>query len=102
MPRSRAARPIEKSTAFPSPPPHSTTVSFSGRWVGAPVGPMTTTGSPSFSKAQSRLETPISRAIIERRPFSLSTHAPVRAHGSMRAGAPGPPFASGSRAAKAS
>ena len=47
---SRRARAIENRTALPSPPPASRTVSFSGISVGVPVGPITSTSSPSLSK----------------------------------------------------
>ena len=57
---------------------HHGRVSRAARWR-VPVGPMTTTGSPGFRTEQRRVEPPISRAIIESRPFSLSTQAPVSA-----------------------
>jgi hypothetical protein len=78
-PLSRSAFAIENSTALPRPPPAKSTVSRSGISVGAPVGPMTTTSSPTGSVASRRVEVPISSAISESSPFSLSTHAPVRA-----------------------
>ncbi len=74
---------MEKSTALPRPPPASSTVSLWAISVGAPVGPMSTTGSPGFSAAHSRDEEPISSTMVPSRPFSLSTHAPVSARPSM-------------------
>src|SRR2546425_2277898 len=68
---------MEKSPALPRPPPASTTVSPRGISVGVPVGPISTTGSPGRRYASRSAEPPISSAITEIRPFSLSTQAPV-------------------------
>ena len=46
LPAARSAWPIENSTALPSPPPTSSTVSPAGVSVGCPVGPIRMTGSP--------------------------------------------------------
>ena len=74
-----SARAIEKSTALPRPPPASSTVSPSGISVGVPVGPMTTTGSPGFSSAQSRELPPISSTISESKPrFAIDPGAGQR------------------------
>ena len=88
FPRSRIALAIENSTALPSPPPSSSTFDFSGISVGAPVGPITTTGSPFFRYAHSRLDTPSSSAMSDSSPFSLSTQAPVSAMPSISSGVP--------------
>jgi hypothetical protein len=53
------------------------------RDLGGRVGPITITGSPFFREAIRRVDTPISRAMSESSPFSLSTHAPVSAMPSM-------------------
>src|SRR3970282_1403307 len=53
-PAARSARPMEKSTALPRPPPASTTVSPRGISVGVPVGPISTTGSPGRREARDR------------------------------------------------
>jgi hypothetical protein len=78
----------EKSTAFPSRRQRAEPVSFSGISVGEPVGPITRTSSPSFNNEQSRDDVPISRTIIDSRPFSSSTHAPVRARPSIKSREP--------------
>src|SRR2546430_2351987 len=64
------------STALPTPPPQSTTSSPFGMVDGAPVAPITTTGSPGLSAATSRDADPISSTIKDRRPRSPSPHAP--------------------------
>ena len=56
--------------------------------VGVPVGPMTTTSSPTLSAASRRVETPISSAMSDRSPCSLSTHAPVSAMPSIASRVP--------------
>ena len=81
--RARNAWPIENSTALPRPPPTSTTVSPPAISVGVPVGPISTTGSPGFSSAQRSDEPPISSTIVETRPCSRSTQAPVSARPSI-------------------
>ena len=64
----------------------------SGISVGVPVGPMTTTGSPGCRYAHSRLDTPISRVISERRPgFAIhpcagERHALHQQRGAMAVG----------------
>ena len=70
---------MENSTALPSPPPASSTVSFGGVSLGVPVGPIRITGSPGFSSAQRSDDPPISRTMVESSPFSRSTDAPVSA-----------------------
>src|SRR5947208_3230750 len=50
---------MEKRTALPRPPPARRIVSSCGISVGAPVGPMTTTGSPGSRYAQSGAELPL-------------------------------------------
>ena len=82
-PAARNAWPIENSTALPRPPPASTTVSPGSISVGAPVGPISTTGSPGFSVAHRSDEPPISSTIVDTSPRSRSTQAPVSARPSI-------------------
>ena len=74
---------MEKSTALPSPPPTSNAVSSAGVSVGVPVGPISMTGSPGFSRAHRSDDPPISRTIVESSPRSRSTEAPVSARPSI-------------------
>ena len=77
---SRSALAIEKSTALPRPPPAAARSRLSGISVGAPVGPMTTTGSPFCRYAHEPDRARPARATIsDSSPRSLSTHAPVSA-----------------------
>ena len=56
--------------------------------VGVPVGPIRTTGSPGCSCAHRSDEPPISSTIVETRPRSRSTHAPVSARPSIASRVP--------------
>jgi hypothetical protein len=51
--------------------------------VGDPVGPISTTGSPGFSSAQTSDEPPISSTITDTSPRSGSVQAPVMARPSI-------------------
>ncbi len=82
-PAARSAAPIENSTALPRPPPTRITVSPAGISVGEPVGPISTTGSPGCSSAHKSDEPPISSTMVETRPCSRSTQAPVIASPSI-------------------
>ena len=74
---------MEKRTALPRPPPHSSTVSSWTMSVGCPVGPIRMMGSFGSRAAHRRELPPISRTMVPRRPFSGSTQAPVSARPSM-------------------
>ena len=83
MPAARSAAPIENSTALPRPPPTSATVVLAWISVGVPVGPISTTRSPGCSVAQRSELPPISSAMTEISPRSLSVQAPVIARPSI-------------------
>ena len=53
-----------------------------------PVGPISTTGSPGLSSAHRSDEPPISSTMVETRPCSRSTHAPVSARPSIASRVP--------------
>ena len=70
---------MENSTALPSPPPTSSTVSFAGVSVGVPVGPIRITGSPGFSSAHRSDDPPISSTMVESNPcFAIDRRAGQR------------------------